>query len=470
MGLACSSNLLLLLSLVSLCVSDDQLSPAKPLIFPDDKLISNNGFFALGLFSPTNSSTRFYLDIWYNNDPEHTVVWVANRDNPITTSSSSSTTLTVTNRSELVLSDHEGRIYWSTPSTGGADATGVSVVLLNEGNLVFRSSNGTILWQSFDHPTDTVLAGMPIQMNIHTRFVDRLVSWKGPEDPSTGGFSLAGDVTTGIQYFICHGSNISWRSSALNSFTVSSRQTSDTSPIIITSFVINGDEISMTYNIPDGSLGMRTRLSYAGRYEISIWNSSLSAWTVLDAFPRRGCDQYAYCGPFSFCDSTERVPICKCLEGFEPHGTSPSRGCARKEKLRCGDGDHFVTLTNVKTPAMPVFVRNRSLDGCVAECLGNCSCTAYAYANLSNAISGGDQSRCLMWFSELVDMGKYEPIMGENLYLRLAGSTSTPRSLLVFIFCEHVISAASLCSQFPLLYGTHDICLEKLVYANLATR
>ncbi|GJN01635.1 hypothetical protein PR202_ga18915 [Eleusine coracana subsp. coracana] len=205
------------------------------------------------------------------------------------------------------------------------------------------------------------------------------------------------------------------------------------------------DEISMTYSIPDGSLGMRTRLSYAGRYELSIWNSSLSAWTVLDAFPRRGCDQYAYCGPFSYCDSTERVPICKCLEGFEPNGTSTSRGCARKEKLRCGDGDHFVTLTNVKTPATPIFVRNRSLDGCVAECHGNCSCTAYAYANLSNAISGGDQSRCLLWFGELVDIGKYEPIIGEDLYLRLAGSTSSG--------CDHYAS----CGPFNYCDVTEDV-------------
>ncbi|TVT98129.1 hypothetical protein EJB05_56581, partial [Eragrostis curvula] len=90
--------------------------------------------------------------------------------------------------------------------------------------------------------------------------------------------------------------------------------------------------------------------------------------------------------------------------------------------LRCGDRDRFVTLPAVKTPAMPVFVRNRSYDGCMAECLGNCSCTAYAYANLAGSVSGGDQSRCLLWFGELVDMGKYVQMDGEDLYLRLAGS------------------------------------------------
>jgi len=73
---------------------------------------------------------------------------------------------------------------------------------------------------------------------------------------------------------------------------------------------------------------------------------------------------------------------------------------------------------------MPVFVRNRSFDGCTAECRGNCSCTAYAYTNLSTAISGGDMSRCLLWFGELVDIAKDVNIDGENLYLRLAGSST----------------------------------------------
>ncbi|TVU16233.1 hypothetical protein EJB05_39785 [Eragrostis curvula] len=32
---------------------------------------------------------------------------------------------------------------------------------------------------------------------------------QGPEDPSTGDFSVGGDVSSGIQFFIWHGSNVS---------------------------------------------------------------------------------------------------------------------------------------------------------------------------------------------------------------------------------------------------------------------
>lgn len=455
-GLASPLSALLLTFpfLVSLCASDDQLTPAKPLIFPDDKLVSSNGAFSMGFFSPSsssqtdNSSTRrFYVGIWYSNIvPRREVVWVANRDNPIIIAGpSSSVTLAVTNRPGIVLSDpdQQGRIYWSTAESnitgggGGGAGGGVSgAALLNDGNLVLRSRDGTLLWQSFDHPTDTVLPGMQLRMNRRTRFLGRLVAWKSPEDPSPGDFTLAGDLDSGIQYMIWRRSSSAvpfWRSGAWTGAVFPSYKLSDDAgPVVIETIVSKGDEISLSYSVPDESLGAHARLSHNGRYELSIWNSSLSAWTTLDAYPRPGCDRYASCGPFSYCDSTEPVPTCKCPEGFDfepnpnPNGTGgpSSAGCARKKKLRCGDRDRFVTLPAVKTPATPVFVRNRSYDGCAAECLGNCSCTAYAYANLTGtgSISGGDQSRCLLWFGDLVDMGKYVQMAGEDLHLRLAGS------------------------------------------------
>lgn len=112
------------------------------------------GAFTMGCFSPsqTNSSTRYYIGIWYSNVvPKSEIVWVANRDNPIIPSSAVKLAVT-NNRSGMVLSDpDEGRIYWSTENnitaTGGGGAGGVnaSAVLLNDGNLVLRSSNGTVL-------------------------------------------------------------------------------------------------------------------------------------------------------------------------------------------------------------------------------------------------------------------------------------------------------------------------------------
>ena len=97
---------LLFLILSSFCESNNQLTQANSLS-PGDMLISEGGVFALGFFSPTNSSKSLYLGIWHHNIPERTVVWVANRDSPI--SNHSSVKLTITNSSEMVLFNSEGR-------------------------------------------------------------------------------------------------------------------------------------------------------------------------------------------------------------------------------------------------------------------------------------------------------------------------------------------------------------------------
>uniref|UniRef100_A0A8R7R5K2 non-specific serine/threonine protein kinase n=3 Tax=Triticum urartu TaxID=4572 RepID=A0A8R7R5K2_TRIUA len=61
------------------------LSARRPLR-GNDTLVSAQGKFELGLFSPAGSSDgRLYLGIWYKNIPVQTVVWVANRVTPLST-------------------------------------------------------------------------------------------------------------------------------------------------------------------------------------------------------------------------------------------------------------------------------------------------------------------------------------------------------------------------------------------------
>nr|XP_018675951.1 PREDICTED: G-type lectin S-receptor-like serine/threonine-protein kinase B120 [Musa acuminata subsp. malaccensis] len=95
------------------------------------------------------------------------------------------------------------------------------------------------------------------------------------------------------------------------------------------------------------------------------------------------------------------------MEGFEPKVQSDrengnfSAGCTRKKALRCGDGDGFLRVEGMKLPDHVVFLRNRNIGDCGTACLTNCSCTAYAYSDVTmgnETISG-----CLIWVGELID-------------------------------------------------------------------
>ena len=60
----------------------DTFTISKP-IRDGDLLVSNRETFALGFFSPGESTNR-YVGIWFYKASEQPVVWVANKDNPIT--------------------------------------------------------------------------------------------------------------------------------------------------------------------------------------------------------------------------------------------------------------------------------------------------------------------------------------------------------------------------------------------------
>jgi hypothetical protein len=412
MSLTACTVLSFLFLLLPSCASQDKLVVGKPLS-PGDVIVSSDGTFALGFFNSSSSTpAKLYLGIWYYGIPKLTVVWIANRDTPIISatgrSSSSAPTLALTNTSNLVLSDADGGGVWSTNVNAGAvavgssqqpGAAGTAATLTNTGNLEIRSPNGTMLCQSFDHPTDTFLPGMKVRASRGDRAGDRFVSWK-----------------------------TLWRSGAWTGYRVATEYVASISTVV--SFAVV-DDAYMSFSVSLGAPRMRYVMSYSGELVLRSWNRTTLEWDDIDVWPPYDCSRYGYCGPFGYCDNTgAAAPACRCLDGFEPTSAEEwgngrfSQGCRRKEALRCGDGDGdgFLALPAMKAPDRFVVVGNRSLDECAAECSRNCSCVAYAYAKRSSS-ANGDLTRCLVWVGELVDTEKKNSnVVGtEILYLRLAG-------------------------------------------------
>ncbi|KAK8490179.1 hypothetical protein V6N13_092667 [Hibiscus sabdariffa] len=153
----------------------------------DQVIVSAGNIFALGFFSPGGSTNR-YVGIWYFQIPVKTVVWVANRDNPINDTSG---ILRIDARGNLAMFQGNQTLpVWSTNISIAGTRNSVAQIL-DSGNLVLiqNDTRKALLWQSFAHPTNTWLSFMKLGFNLRTGQV--FTSWKSPDDPgrvSSNGF------------------------------------------------------------------------------------------------------------------------------------------------------------------------------------------------------------------------------------------------------------------------------------------
>ncbi|XP_034912698.1 G-type lectin S-receptor-like serine/threonine-protein kinase At4g27290 isoform X4 [Populus alba] len=148
-----------------------------------ETIVSSGGNYGMGFFSPGNSTQR-YLGIWHNRISKGTVVWVANREKPITDKSG---VFKVDERGILMLYNQNSSVIWS--SSISRQARNPVAQLLETGNLAVRNlddpSPENFLWQSFHHPGNTFLPGMKVG-RIASGLDVIISSWKSTDDPSPG--------------------------------------------------------------------------------------------------------------------------------------------------------------------------------------------------------------------------------------------------------------------------------------------
>ncbi|CAN6875778.1 unnamed protein product [Brassica oleracea] len=165
----------------------------------------------MGFFQPAGSFSKFYIGMSYQQVYQQTIVWVANRDEPV-----SDMYISVLKISDGNLVLFDGRYETPVWSPGLNSSSAHEAVLLDDGNLVLRDESGSVLWQSFDHPCDTWLPGARIRYDKRTKkSTQRLTSWKSSEDPSPGLFSLELDESTAYKV-LWNGSAQYWSSGPWN--------------------------------------------------------------------------------------------------------------------------------------------------------------------------------------------------------------------------------------------------------------
>uniref|UniRef100_A0A803MWZ4 non-specific serine/threonine protein kinase n=1 Tax=Chenopodium quinoa TaxID=63459 RepID=A0A803MWZ4_CHEQI len=99
---------------------------------------------------------NFLLAIWFNQIPEKTIAWCANRDHLVLSGSK----VEFTTDKGLTLTNSDGLEIWRAKlvSNGSSDGERLSyAAILDTGNFILANQASAILWQSFDEPTDTLL-------------------------------------------------------------------------------------------------------------------------------------------------------------------------------------------------------------------------------------------------------------------------------------------------------------------------
>ncbi|KAF7110615.1 hypothetical protein CFC21_110698 [Triticum aestivum] len=399
------------------------------------KLVSKNGRYALGFFNkssskPSQDTTNWYLGIWFNTVPKFTSAWVANRDTPI--KNTTSPELTISHDGNLVILNRFTKsIIWSTQENITRNST--TAMLLSNGNFILTDSSNSseVLWQSFDHPTDTLFPGAKLGWDKVTGLNRRLVPWKNLNNPATGVYCYALDPS-GLNQFMLTPLNSSipyWSTGVWNGeYFPSIPEMKVSNPVFNTTFVINDQERYLTVNLVNKSMVTRNVMDISGQRKAFIWLEDSQDWTMIYAQPKLQCDVFAICGSFTICNDNA-LPHCNCMEGFTI--TSPmdweledrTGGCSRNTPLDCISNkstthttDKFYSVSCVEFPEnAPKLEAAASASECAQVCLRDCSCTAYSF----------NDGRCSIWHNELLNIralecsGTSSPT-GETLYLRVS--------------------------------------------------
>ncbi|CAL9768889.1 unnamed protein product [Musa acuminata subsp. burmannicoides] len=386
-------------------------------------ITSPGGNFVLGFFRVGEQSpSRHYIGILFKKVSKLTPIWVANRNNPVFDPATSQ--LKISDDGNLVLLGQSDAQVWSTNLTSTASNTTVAEIL-DSGNLILRdwSDPSKLLWQSYDHPTDTWLPGVKFVMNKVTGKGPVLTSWRNSDDPAGGIFSVELDPSGLTQFILLwnrskqYWSTGPWNGHFFSSVPEMTAYRQDPTVVNVSvEFFSNSTTNYFVYELR-GDMITRTILDISGQLTQLAWVEEAQEWIRFLALPKKTCDVYALCGPFGSCNENG-LPFCSCIKGFSEKSPvdwqlgDRRQGCARNTPLQCGKDDRFFAISGTQLPDDPRSLAAASVEECELLCLQNCSCTAYSY-------DGG----CSAWYGDLLNLQELsDGSRRETVYVRLAAS------------------------------------------------
>ncbi|KAK7406302.1 hypothetical protein VNO78_07925 [Psophocarpus tetragonolobus] len=269
-----------------------------------DAWLSPSGEFAFG-FRQLNGTraSLFMVAIWYDKIPPKTIVWNAKVNESLaTTSRGSEVHLT---SGGLVLKTREGESIWIAQS----NATVSYGTMLDTGNFALVNKNSTFVWESFNHPSDTLLPSQSLELD------GKLTSRLADSNYMRGRFQLY--FKDGVLLL----SPLAWPAQLQYRYYYRINASHPLSRLVAT---LDFSGVFTQYAHPRSTNGQQ-------------------GWTIMRYVPNNICTAIfsdygsGACGYNSYCSMENNRPTCKCPYGYSlVDPTNQFGGCQPNFNLACG--------------------------------------------------------------------------------------------------------------------------------------
>ncbi|KAJ6855573.1 hypothetical protein NC651_040277 [Populus alba x Populus x berolinensis] len=348
---------------------------------PDQTWRSPTNTFYVG-FSQVGSSSSYTLTINYNGGVP---IWTAGNG---TTTVDSKGSFQFLSSGNLRLLNGSGAVVWDS-NTARLGATTAS--LDDFGNLVLLKNGTSVVWSSFDHPTDTIVPNQTFSVGQVLRSGSYSFRFL-----HTGNLTLRWNDT--IEYW-----NKGLTSSVdgnLTSPTLGLQRTGGLT-IFDAAFPSGSNIVAFSNDYDAGGVGWKfLRLGKDGNFRMYSTDIGSGNTTMVWSALTDQCEVFGYCGNMGICSYNER------------------QGCRRKVEIEsCGGTATMLVLDNAKfltyQPETESQVFSNGISACRANCLSQSFCIA------STSLSDGS-GMCYLKNSGFIS-GYQSPALPSTSYVKVCG-------------------------------------------------
>ncbi|KAB2616954.1 G-type lectin S-receptor-like serine/threonine-protein kinase RLK1 [Pyrus ussuriensis x Pyrus communis] len=340
--------------------------------------LSRSGVYAFGFYKQGNG---YAVGIFLAGIPQTTIVWTAKRDDPPL---STNVTLDFTSDG-FSLTSTQGQSFVMEYTSGS------SASMLDSGNFVIYNARQDIVWQSFKHPTDTLLPGQTLFAE------DELFSAKSESDHSTGIFRLKMQADGNLVQYPVNTPDTA-------PYSYYSSGTDGRGKNVTLHFAADGhlyllnDTYSNIRNITNGGLPADQATIYLMRIDADgifrLFSHDLNhngRRSMVWESSNDKCDPKGVCGLNSYCVLLDLEAECRCLPGFESaNQRNKTSGCSRN--LVADGCEHKnetlkYTMEELESTTWEdisyVDLTLSDKEACKRACLEDCNCEAALFDDTS---------------------------------------------------------------------------------------